>query len=255
MTRIFEALRKAQPVRVPGPPVPPAAAPPVPASRAAIRPVPPQASLPSSSSPVIEWIQVRELPAEIAREMTGLRIGIEAAIGDQTTRTVLLMSAQSGEGTSTVAGQFARLLASDTRIRALMMDGHARRPAGTRYLAAESRAAAPAEGLHRLAVMPMPREMIENQIFHPDTARGLIASLEGKFDWVVMDGPPILESAESVELAAVADGVVIVVQAGSTKHPVVARAVELLRKSGAKVLGTVLNRRRLEIPDFIYRRI
>jgi Mrp family chromosome partitioning ATPase len=31
--------------------------------------------------------------------------------------------------------------------------------------------------------------------------------------------------------------------------------MEILRRSGANVLGTVLNRRRLEIPDFLYRRI
>jgi Mrp family chromosome partitioning ATPase len=36
---------------------------------------------------------------------------------------------------------------------------------------------------------------------------------------------------------------------------VLARSADMLRKAGARVLGTVLNRRRLEIPDFIYRRI
>jgi Mrp family chromosome partitioning ATPase len=53
----------------------------------------------------------------------------------------------------------------------------------------------------------------------------------------------------------VAEGVVVVVQAGRTKRPVLARSIELLRKAGGRVLGTVLNRRRLEIPGFIYRRI
>jgi Mrp family chromosome partitioning ATPase len=33
------------------------------------------------------------------------------------------------------------------------------------------------------------------------------------------------------------------------------RAVETLRKAGGRLLGTVLNRRVLEIPGFIYRRI
>ena len=47
----------------------------------------------------------------------------------------------------------------------------------------------------------------------------------------------------------------MVVQAGRTKRPVLSRSVDLLRKAGARVLGTVLNRRRLEIPGFIYRRI
>ncbi|MBI3538877.1 MAG: chromosome partitioning protein, partial [Candidatus Eisenbacteria bacterium] len=68
-------------------------------------------------------------------------------------------------------------------------------------------------------------------------------------------GPAILESPEATDFATLADGVVLVVRAGHTKRPVVARAVDLLRKSGARVLGTVLNRRRLEIPDFLYRRI
>jgi Mrp family chromosome partitioning ATPase len=51
------------------------------------------------------------------------------------------------------------------------------------------------------------------------------------------------------------DGVVLVVHAGRAKRPVVTRAVDMLRKSGGRVLGTVLNRRVHEIPGFIYRRI
>jgi Mrp family chromosome partitioning ATPase len=57
------------------------------------------------------------------------------------------------------------------------------------------------------------------------------------------------------DVAPLADGVVLVVRSGHTKRPVVSRAVDLLRKSGARVVGTVLNRRRLEIPGFLYRRI
>jgi Mrp family chromosome partitioning ATPase len=58
-----------------------------------------------------------------------------------------------------------------------------------------------------------------------------------------------------VPLSAIADGVVLVVQAGRTKRPVLSRAVELVGKAGGRVLGCVLNRRQLEIPEFIYRRL
>jgi hypothetical protein len=67
--------------------------------------------------------------------------------------------------------------------------------------------------------------------------------------------PSVLYSAEAASLAAIADGVVVVVEAGRTKKPVLGRAVDLLRKAGARVIGSVLNRRQLEIPEFIYRRI
>ena len=71
----------------------------------------------------------------------------------------------------------------------------------------------------------------------------------------MIDGPPVLESPDAATLGAVADGVVVVVQAGRTKRPVLTRSVDLLSRAGGRVLGIVLNRRRLEIPEFIYRRI
>ena len=84
---------------------------------------------------------------------------------------------------------------------------------------------------------------------------GFIAGPNGEYDWIVMDGPPVLFASDAAALGAIADGVVIVVEAGRTKKPVLSRAVDLLRKAGARILGSVLNRRRLEIPEFIYRRI
>ncbi len=77
----------------------------------------------------------------------------------------------------------------------------------------------------------------------------------GSFDWVIIDGPPVIESPDSAALGAQTDGIVLVLHAGRAKRPIVSRAAEMLRKSGGQVLGTVLNRRVHEIPGFIYRRI
>ena len=77
----------------------------------------------------------------------------------------------------------------------------------------------------------------------------------GSFEWVVIDGPSVVESPDAASLAAQVDGVIMVLHAGRAKRPVVTRAVDMLRKSGGRVLGTVLNRRVHEIPGFIYRRI
>jgi Mrp family chromosome partitioning ATPase len=89
----------------------------------------------------------------------------------------------------------------------------------------------------------------------PAAVRSTLAALTAQFEWVVVDGPPVLDAPESVDLAPLVDGVVLVVRSGHTKRPIALRAVELLRKSGVRLVGCVLNRRRLEIPDFIYRRI
>jgi Mrp family chromosome partitioning ATPase len=104
-------------------------------------------------------------------------------------------------------------------------------------------------------LMPLSQDLLEAHTLTPDSLRESLDAIAGGYDWIVIDGPPVLESPDAATLGAVADGVVVVVQAGRTKRPVLTRSVDLLSRAGGRMLGMVLNRRRLEIPDFIYRRI
>jgi len=271
MTRIFDALKKVQAAREPAlvespayhpPPVVPVHSPPSPLHVTPPRPVAPAPApdeRPRSRAAAwegIETVEVRELPDELVRELTTLRIGIEAAVEDGPVRAILFMASMGGEGTSTVAAEFAAMLANDHGVRALLVEAHARRPSlAARFGVDGVGAPAKGEGAGRLSVMPVSPEVERRGMFAPATLRDLIGAASGTWDWVIIDGPPVLEAPEATELAILASGVVVVVEAGSTKRHVVTRAVDLLRKAGARVLGSVLNRRRLEIPDFIYRRI
>jgi Mrp family chromosome partitioning ATPase len=61
-------------------------------------------------------------------------------------------------------------------------------------------------------------------------------------------------SAGYLELAPErADGVILVVQAETTRPAVVAHAKGQIEQAGGNVLGAVLNRRGDYIPDFLYR--
>ena len=203
-----------------------------------------------------------ELPTDVEREMTGLRISLEAALTQRIPRTVMFIASQGGEGTSTVAAQFAQSLASDERLRALLVDAHVLRPAygpdGSPTVARPAPAAPTRPGqplAPRPDLMPLSDHAREAHTLTPDSLRASLDAIASGYDWIVIDGPPVLESPDAATLGAVADGVVIVVQAGRTKRPVLARAVDLVNRAGGRVLGIVLNRRRLEIPGFIYRRI
>ena len=274
MTRIFDALRKARahgiPSAAPAPPVPvlPVARPTLggPVGLApAVEAAPPRPLLPPPD--------LRALPAlppmgdDVLREMGTLRVHLESALPDKNPRTVMLVSAQGGEGTTTVATQLAAALARDGALRVLLMDAHARRPILTertrpgpapRSLFGLKRRAGPEPDpatSERLRVLPLSEEFRGPAGITAPAMRQLLESAQAGFDWIIVDGPPVLESPDAATLAIAADGVVMVVQAGRTKRPVLTRSVDLLRKAGARVLGTVLNRRRLEIPGFIYRRI
>lgn len=256
MTRIFDALQKASrtlrpatvPATAPEPPFP-APAPAVPArTPAAVGPMPRVVSVP-----------VTPLDDQTMRELTTLRIGLESSLEDKLPRVVCFTAAQEGEGTSTVAADFAMALAADVRQRVLLIDLNARRPVlEARLIPAAEGPTTPfrgGSGDGALQLVPVEPEHRERSFVPPARVESVLHGIGPRADWVVLDGPPVLEAPEASELASLADGVVLVVQAGVAKRPVIARASELLRKSGARVIGSVLNRRRHEIPEFLYRRI
>jgi len=203
-----------------------------------------------------------ELNEDAARETTALRLNLETALPERVMRSIMFASAQAGEGTSTVSLQFAQSLAVGAS-RVLFVDAHAGRPvcfadASHSHGVIDPRIASPAMSgvmLPNLAAIPITQEAASAGIVSSQAIRAIVDSAVGSFDWVIVDGPPVVESPEAASIAAQVDGVVMVLHAGRVKRPVVTRAVEMLRKSGGRVLGTVLNRRVHEIPGFIYRRI
>ena len=63
-----------------------------------------------------------------------------------------------------------------------------------------------------------------------------------RFDFVLIDSPPALLIADALAIATVADGVLVVADAKTSKPEAVGRLVEQLEHVGARVLGGVLGR-------------
>jgi len=247
MTRIFDALRKSGAAREPAPmPAP-----------AVIHPVRPSAA--SAARPALERIEILGLgpiapfDENVRREMTGLRVSLDSLLPARNPRSVMLISAKAGEGTSTVALQFAQSLAMDAHLRVLVVDANLRRESPLLERARANPGGVPPGAA--LDLLPLGDRLRRSGALPIASIRDLIEVSGAGYDWLIVDGPPLLESPESAPLAAQLDGAVLVIQAGRIKRPMLTRAVDLLRRSQANVLGTVLNRRRLEIPDFLYRRI
>lgn len=73
------------------------------------------------------------------------------------------------------------------------------------------------------------------------------------FDLVVYDTPPLAVGADASLVASRAEGVVLVVDARTTKRAAALTAVDQLRRVGANVLGVVVNRSR-DAVDYYYSR-
>jgi succinoglycan biosynthesis transport protein ExoP len=70
----------------------------------------------------------------------------------------------------------------------------------------------------------------------------LLNILKSKFDYIIIDCPPLLPITDAAIVAAQADGAILVSHAGETKIPHYEGARDAIRGVGALVLGVILNK-------------
>ena len=85
-------------------------------------------------------------------------------------------------------------------------------------------------------VPPNPSELLASeQMGH------LLEYLRNDFDYVFIDGAPLLPVTDAAVVARVTDGVLMMVRFGKTTHEQLHRATETLSAVGARLLGPVIN--------------
>jgi Mrp family chromosome partitioning ATPase len=81
----------------------------------------------------------------------------------------------------------------------------------------------------------------------------LLDALRERFQYVIVDSPPILPYADSRVLARLGDGIVLVARAGRTTREAFKRSLEILESvHSAPVLEVVLNAVPHHSPDYGY---
>jgi Mrp family chromosome partitioning ATPase len=91
------------------------------------------------------------------------------------------------------------------------------------------------------------------EVFDCDTLGDIVRGLSEDFDLTVFDLPAAVESGPAARLAALLDGVVLVVEAERVRWEVAQRTSELLKRGHVHLLGAVLNKRRQHVPNWLYR--
>lgn len=82
-----------------------------------------------------------------------------------------------------------------------------------------------------------------------------LRAIRSEFDYVVMNAPPLNAFADGMALGRLVDGVVLVLEANTTRREAAVRVTESLRATSIPVLGAVLNNRTFPIPAAVYKRI
>jgi len=195
----------------------------------------------------------------IAEGYRVLRTNLQfAAMGMGKSAVVLMVtSAQPSEGKTNTAANLAVSLAQAGR-RVLLVDADLRRPtlhklfnlskeAGLTSLLLEREAdlervvrKTAVDGLRVLPSGPVPANPAEVLGFAE--MRALLERFRTMADYVLLDSPPVLSVADASVLAQQVDGVLMVVEAGRTRTEMFERAVAVLQRVKARVLGTILTK-------------
>ncbi|HWD53461.1 MAG TPA: polysaccharide biosynthesis tyrosine autokinase [Acidimicrobiales bacterium] len=95
-------------------------------------------------------------------------------------------------------------------------------------------------GLYLLASGPTPPN--PSELLSDPRARAVFAQLAERADIVLIDSPPVLPVTDAAVLATTVDGVIMVTSVGNSSRKDVARAIEVLGRVNAPLVGIVLNK-------------
>ncbi len=178
-----------------------------------------------------------------------LRFSTEAGMP----KTLLISSTQPNEGKSSTALALAQNFARVGK-SVLLIDADMRKPT---FKAANSK-----QGLTPLLTTdePVSEHVVMTQYTNlwlmpcgplPPSPADLLASgrfssilaeASEHFDFIVVDGPPVLGLADSPALAANCNGTLLIIEAEHTRRPAIVAAIARLEASGGHVVGALLTK-------------
>lgn len=191
----------------------------------------------------------------ITEQYRQIRTSIQFSSVDKTIKSIMLASAQSGEGKSTTASNLAIVLAQQGN-QVLLVDADLRKPSIhyafrvsnidglTNVLTKEVEldSAIKQTDIHNLSLLtsgskpPNPSEILSS-----NSMETLMGRLKEMFDFVIYDTPPALAVTDSQVLANKCDGVILVVASGKTNKDLALKSLDVLKQARAHILGAVVN--------------
>jgi succinoglycan biosynthesis transport protein ExoP len=208
----------------------------------------------SSRRPLVVQADPHDPRAEAFR---ALRTNLQFVDAASHPRSIVFTCSWPGEGKTTTAANLALTMGA-AGSSVCLVEGDLRRPRLLHYLGLEGRVGLtnviigqaalddvlqPFGDTGRIMVLgagsipPNPSELLGS-----DAMARTLRQLEDRFDYVIVDAPPLLPVTDAAVLSAIAGGTVVVVGCGVVKKEQLARALAVLDGVSANVLGLVVNR-------------
>lgn len=212
--------------------------------------------LPTQSAAIASRVCTYSNPDSMAAEAyRGVRTNLYFSTHGESHKVIQVTSPSADDGKSTLAANLAVSLAQ-SGVRVLLVDADFRRPKVHQTFGVdkdnglsnlirglielpEAIHSTDIEGLEVLPSGPRPRN--PSELLTLPRFKELLGTLRDRYDFVIIDSPPILAVTDPGAIAARADGVLLALQIRRKAKPSAIRAVEILNELSANILGVVVN--------------
>lgn len=187
-----------------------------------------------------------------------IRSALLLSSADQPPKVTLITSMSKSEGKTATITNLARMLAQDKK-NVLVIDCDLRRPRMhsllnmpndnglSSYLAGKTDDClilqVPDEEITLIPSGPIPPD--PSELLGSEKMGAFIKEMSERFDFVLLDSPPIGAVTDSLTLSQYVDGTILVVKAGSTAIEIFESGVKKMRDINARIFGVVLNKVRI----------
>lgn len=195
--------------------------------------------------------------SSIAEAFRTIRTNLLFTFLGEEKKVILVTSSVPTEGKTFITANLAIALAQLNK-KVLIVEADLRKPSLRRLFANER-----APGLSNLLLkekidahhLPVKQTIIENLDLVPsgdtppnpadllgsERMEGFLSLAREKYDFVLLDTPPVSSISDALILAQKADGIILVVRSGNVERGILREALEKFSRIEAKLLGIVLN--------------
>lgn len=207
----------------------------------------------SNIDPLVTFNKTKSV---ISEKFRGIRTNIMFSSADNNIQTVVFTSEKPAAGKSVISANVA-ITYAQAGYKTLLIDGDMRKPS-QHYLFNVSNI----DGLSNLIlkrtdysraihktkindldlltsgpIPPNPSELIGSE-----NLQKIMNELEDIYDYIIIDTPPVITVTDAQLFSEIAKNVVYVIDTQSNDRNIVKKGKELIEKTGAKILGVVLNK-------------
>jgi protein-tyrosine kinase len=185
-------------------------------------------------------------------------------------RAVVFAGIDRGNGCTRLCGETARALAENITGSVCLVDANLRAPSLPQFFGVTNHWGLTDALLKEGSIRSFAKQVQRDNLWllscgslagdspnplNSEYLRVRLAELRKEFDYILIDVPPINQYSDALALGQITDGLVLVVEANSTRKESALKAIESLRGARVDILGAVLNKRTLPIPESLYRRL